>query len=422
MRVIYVTFAMMLMFSLAVSAAEPPRYNIKVTVISEGAENSARGAGECLVNEGSYARINIALMNKGSGFRIIAVDPSRSPVMLLSEKSGTVFSDEYMAILDLYLRPSATPEKNISLSGVIGKLFNVGGDTELFKYSEEMVDFVISNGGEHTIKIETPFRGRDITLEISAYTKGEITYRQEHDRELKLKADYQLFNHDTKSIELKSDDCTMIHKDGELSEDSRCTFKMIFDLADGDILLYAATCEINNSDWNDDGTVSFDFLVSHIYAVNPEDTGMVSPELKAEKVSMTMFSKRLTVQTGERTEIEIPADTDSPLPFRSGELIALTNPDEYIPLDVEPQLVDGAPPVYPQKAKKDGVNGNVMVRAYIDKQGVVKRAMVVECNRPGYGFEEAALEAAYKSKYTPGMEGDRPVAVWVSYMVKFKLD
>ena len=52
----------------------------------------------------------------------------------------------------------------------------------------------------------------------------------------------------------------------------------------------------------------------------------------------------------------------------------------------------------------------------------MKRAMVVECNRPGYGFEEAALEAAYKSKYTPGMEGDRPVAVWVSYMVKFKLD
>ena len=214
----------------------------------------------------------------------------------------------------------------------------------------------------------------------------------------------------------------MIYRDDKSHGDSKCIFKKIFNLANGDILLYVSTCEINNSVWNDDGTVSFDFLLSHIYAINPKDTGMVSPELKAEEVSMTMFSKRLTVQTGERTEIDIPADADSPLPFRSGELIALTNPDYFVPLEVLPELIDVKPPVYPKKAQKEGLEARVVLSAFIDREGIVKNARVVECTRPGYGFEEAALEAAYRNRYSPGIKDDRAVAVAETITVNFTLD
>jgi hypothetical protein len=37
------------------------------------------------------------------------------------------------------------------------------------------------------------------------------------------------------------------------------------------------------------------------------------------------------------------------------------------------------------------------------------------------GFEEAALEAAYKREYRPAQFENKPVAVWVSYQVSFQL-
>jgi len=422
MRAVEMILIMMLIICSAVEAADRPKYGIKVSVMSEDAKSAAQGTGECVIDEDSYGRVNLALIKGGRGFKITAVGPSQYPVMHLVDQGGSRFADEYMAVIDLYLRPTATRDKDIRLEGYIGKMFNVGEKKSLYEYSEEKFEFIIPNGGEHTITIATPFGERKIFLGITAYSKGELVYKPEYDRELKLKAEYKLFNFDSGTVELENDDCVMLKKTGGDADKRSCTYKRLFSLPDGDRLLFATICEIDNPGWNDDGTVSFDFLLSHIYAVNPEDTSMESTELKGEKISMTMFSKRLTVQSGERTEIEIPADKESPLPFKSGEMIALTNPEEFIPLEKMPELIEVAQPVYPREARKAGHEAKVTVRAFVGSDGAVKNAIVVDCTRPGHGFEEATLEAAYNSRYTPGMQDDRAVAVWVTYTVNFSLD
>jgi len=64
----------------------------------------------------------------------------------------------------------------------------------------------------------------------------------------------------------------------------------------------------------------------------------------------------------------------------------------------------------------------VMVQAYVDKNGEVKKAQAVKTNRPNMGFEEAAVKAAYKCKYRPAIQNGNPVGVWIGYRVEFTLE
>ncbi len=118
---------------------------------------------------------------------------------------------------------------------------------------------------------------------------------------------------------------------------------------------------------------------------------------------------------------ESPADKDSRLPLESCETIVPYDPEEFVPVDVMPELLHEAIPVYPEKALESNVEGVVWVRAYVDQQGIVRKAETVKCDRPGYGFEKAALEAAYKNKFTPATRDDQPVALWITYCVNFVL-
>lgn len=116
-----------------------------------------------------------------------------------------------------------------------------------------------------------------------------------------------------------------------------------------------------------------------------------------------------------------PAEKDSSLLLKSSETIVPYNPDEFVPVDAMPELVDEAIPVYPEKALESDAEGIVWVRAYVDGQGIVGKAEIVKCDRPGYGFEKAALEAAYKNKFKPAMRDGQPVVLWITYSVNFVL-
>ncbi len=99
----------------------------------------------------------------------------------------------------------------------------------------------------------------------------------------------------------------------------------------------------------------------------------------------------------------------------------IPSPDTFIPVEKLPVIIHQEPLVYPRLALEGGFPGKVVIEVYIDKKGDVKMAQVVKCNRPGIGFEEAAIEAAYKSKYRPAIQNNEPVGVWISYTVKFVL-
>ena len=64
-----------------------------------------------------------------------------------------------------------------------------------------------------------------------------------------------------------------------------------------------------------------------------------------------------------------------------------------------------AKPVYPEEARKQGIQGKVIVRVLVNQDGVVTRA----CVRKGHRLlREASIDAALRSRYLPVLINDRP--------------
>lgn len=91
-----------------------------------------------------------------------------------------------------------------------------------------------------------------------------------------------------------------------------------------------------------------------------------------------------------------------------------------IPYDREPKMISQGPAEYPRLAQAGRFTGVVIVKVYIDSTGVVRKAKTIKCNRPGMGFEEAAVKSAYKSTFEPAAYKGKPVGIWFKYEVSFK--
>jgi protein TonB len=112
---------------------------------------------------------------------------------------------------------------------------------------------------------------------------------------------------------------------------------------------------------------------------------------------------------GDSIAIEIPLEEYLPAP------------GEFVPYDELPVALNEVKPEYPPLAKQAGIEGTVWIEALVDKKGKVRDARVVKPSGSSAGFEEAALEAAYKIKYKPAISNNQPVAVRVAYPVIFTL-
>ena len=88
--------------------------------------------------------------------------------------------------------------------------------------------------------------------------------------------------------------------------------------------------------------------------------------------------------------------------------------------DVQPELVYALNPIYPDLAREAGVEGTVIVRMLVGRNGHVERAVVYPPAPPTM-LDEAALAAARTTVFTPALTNGHPVKVWVSRAYRFKL-
>jgi periplasmic protein TonB len=95
--------------------------------------------------------------------------------------------------------------------------------------------------------------------------------------------------------------------------------------------------------------------------------------------------------------------------------------DSFIPVDEQPVQITMPEPKYPELARKAGIERKLFVKALIDKDGIVKKALVDKPDSSDIGFEAAAIEAAMQSTWRPAICNGQPLAVWVTYLVVFKL-
>lgn len=98
---------------------------------------------------------------------------------------------------------------------------------------------------------------------------------------------------------------------------------------------------------------------------------------------------------------------------------AATPVDPYfIYHEVAPVLLHAPKPDYPELAEQAGVDGTVLVRAFVGVDGRVTRAELLKSVPL---LDAAALDTALRMRFRPAEVSGRPVAVWVSVPIRFTL-
>ena len=97
-------------------------------------------------------------------------------------------------------------------------------------------------------------------------------------------------------------------------------------------------------------------------------------------------------------------------------------PDEFIPVEKQPytdmsELQKSV--VYPDMARKAGIEGRVVLRVLVEKDGSVRKVLVQQSD--SQLLNQAAIDAVEKATFTPAQQNGNPVMVWVSIPVKFSL-
>lgn len=94
------------------------------------------------------------------------------------------------------------------------------------------------------------------------------------------------------------------------------------------------------------------------------------------------------------------------------------SPDEFVAVEEEPVRIQIDPPAYPDVARQAAIEGTVLVRALVGKDGKVKECLVLEGNPM---LRDAAIQSAKTAIFRPALLQQRPVEVWVVIPVTFKL-
>jgi len=114
------------------------------------------------------------------------------------------------------------------------------------------------------------------------------------------------------------------------------------------------------------------------------------------------------VQITQDLKVEAPKEDEAP------------DMNAFTPVEKQPEVVVHPVPVYPDLAKRAGVEGTVFVKILVNKEGKPIKAVVVKSDSEV--FNQPSVDAALKFVFTPAIQHKSPVMVWVVIPFKFKLN
>ena len=98
--------------------------------------------------------------------------------------------------------------------------------------------------------------------------------------------------------------------------------------------------------------------------------------------------------------------------------------DEFIfesyELDQSPRPVLRIPPVYPYKAREQGIEGVVQLKILVNADGTVGKILILDA-RPKGMFEDAVMKSVPQWKFNPGKIEGETVTAWVVTDIRFDL-
>jgi protein TonB len=106
---------------------------------------------------------------------------------------------------------------------------------------------------------------------------------------------------------------------------------------------------------------------------------------------------------------------------------AVTVADDYLPMHMisQPPRFDekkiAADLVYPEIARRSGIEGRVILELFVDRHGVVQQVLILQENPPDRGFGEAAVKAFLGKKGSPAVANGQEVSTRYRYPVSFRI-
>ena len=108
----------------------------------------------------------------------------------------------------------------------------------------------------------------------------------------------------------------------------------------------------------------------------------------------------------------LPPPPPPPPPPTSGP------PPDFVAVEKQPVPIEQVQPEYPEIARRAGIEGRVIVKVWVDKNGRVKEALVQRSDNDL--FDAPALAAVRRWKFEPAIQAGNPVDVWVSIPIRFR--
>jgi protein TonB len=116
-----------------------------------------------------------------------------------------------------------------------------------------------------------------------------------------------------------------------------------------------------------------------------------------------------------------PAKPAQPAPSGDGTQPFTPAADIYISEYAEPLFIMSGDDIYPDEARRMGIEGVVVLKVGIDETGKVVQVKVIE--RAGHGFDEAASKAMWKAKFKAARGNDgRSLPSSIKYTYRFELN
>jgi len=133
---------------------------------------------------------------------------------------------------------------------------------------------------------------------------------------------------------------------------------------------------------------------------------------------LAQWNERQSQRNNNKDDLNLP-------PVEEDKTDLEDDPAYYSNLEVMPEPIGGMNTiykklVYPQAAKEKKIEGTVKIRAFIEKNGEVSSAEVVE--GIGYGCDENARLSVYYTRFKPGLQKGKRMKAQMIIPIEFKLD
>ena len=148
----------------------------------------------------------------------------------------------------------------------------------------------------------------------------------------------------------------------------------------------------------------------------PPKIGIIEPREDLNPSDLPPFPTLSELRAATPQDFEFPGDGE--WVFDPPEVSTLPGPDVFVAVEVFPEKLRMDAPIYPELAREAAIEGTVVLRILVSKEGRVLDCIVMSGNPM---LVDAAVTAARTAVFSPALQAQKPVAVWVQLPIVFSL-